>query len=307
MYNETTKMEYLNQMTMQSAKKILFTVFNNDLGYEEYFGKDMCNFTEPEILEFFVAFDSIAFESLNTKCSLLRTYTQWCIEHNLSNDNINHYDSITRQNLYDCLNKAKYEQKLITLEELKEVCENVINVRDQALCYCIFFGLYGKDGSDLLDLTAKCIDINTGRIVLKGREFIVPAWVAKIIYDSCETYQYVAYNANGVFEMRLKETDPSVFKPRDNATVDTLHSYKKRISRVLNDIGTQTSCLAMTVKRLRNSGIVYHLKRCMEAHQLTIEELYVSKYAEEILEKYYLQYPKSIIVFMTKYGVFLDK
>lgn len=74
-----------------------------------------------------------------------------------------------------------------------------------------------------------------------------------------------------------------------------------------HDIGTQTSCLAMTVKRLRNSGIVYHLKRCMEAHQLTIEELYASKYAEEILEKYYLQYPKSIIVFMTKYGVFLDK
>ena len=309
MYNEETKMEYLNQMPMQSAKKVLLTVFNSDLGYEDYFGKDLCNFTEPEILEFFIAWDSIAFESLNTKCSLLRSYTQWCIEHNLSNDNINHYDSITRDNLLSCLNKTKYEQKYITLEELKNVCDNVVNVRDQALCYCIFFGIYGKEGEDLRELTAQCINLETGHIkLLNGREFDVPVWVAKILHDSCETYEYISYNANGnVFEMSLKEDDPTVFKARNNSSVATMAVFKKRISRILSLIGKEMSCPAITAKRLRNSGIVYHLKNYMIENNLNAENMYYEDYTGEIMEKYGLQYPIGLANFNMKYGSFLKK
>lgn len=308
MYNEEVKNEYLNQMQLQNAKKIIFSIFNNNLGYEEYFGKDFCNFTNQEILEYFTALDSVAFESLNTKCSLLRTYTQWCIEHNLSADNINHYDSITRDNLRNCLDKTLYQSKFVSLEELREICSQFVNVSDRAVCYCIFFGIYGNGGEELRELTSSCIDINTGHIKLhNGRELDVPVWVAKELYDSCETYEYTVLRDNGeIFDARLRDTDPTVFKARDNSSSDSLRAFSKRISRRLSMLGKEAESVTMTTKRLKNSGMIYKIKKFMEENGLTVEEAYRSQETRDIFVEYRLKYPPSIGLFLERYESFLQ-
>lgn len=308
MYNEVIKNEYLDQLQSISIQKIARSLFQNTLGYEEYFEKDLCNFTETEIVEFFTAMQSVSFESIYTKLSVLRGYTQWCIEKNLSNDNINHYDGITKEKLRGCLNKSLYQRKVITLDELREICDGFINPSDRAICYCIFFGIYGDRGSDMRELTADCVDVQTGHIVLRnGKEFRVPLWAAQAIYDSCGEYTYYNYKSNGdISEIRLREDDPTVFKPRDNSSKDTLDLFNKRITRKMMAFSRSTDCVAMTIKRLKNSGMIYTLKNYMEKNDLTLDVAFKRREFKDILKWYGITtYPRTFGVFKEKYGVFL--
>ena len=309
MYNEKIKFDYLGQLKLPSIEKTAYSIFNNNLQYEEYFRKDFCNFVRPEIIEYFTALRSVAFESLNTKCSILRGYTQWCIENNLSSDNINHYDEISRDDLRSCLNKSLYKQKFVSLDELREICKEFINVSDKALCYCIFFGIYGNGGEDIKELSGNCIDIDSGYIKLSnGKEVNVPSWVAEVFKESCETYEYYTYKDNGdLFEMKLQELDPTVFKGRNNMSIsDDNDSFKARITRRLRKLNIMADCIALTAKRLKNSGMIWQIKNLMQKKNLTIKEAYEDKEVKNIVEWYGLKYPHSFHTFNNLYGTFLE-
>lgn len=308
MYNEEVKNMYLEQLPTTSLKKLMRSTFKNSLDYEEYFRKDFYNFIEPEIKEFFVAIQSTSFESLNTKCSLLRSYTQWAIDHNMSNDNINHYDSISRDDLRSCLNEALYSMKFITLDELKGFCDDFINPSDKALCYCLFFGIYGESGEELKEVTASRVDTANGCIDLpNGKHVNMPTWVARIIQESCETYENYSVMANGeLYRVLLREDDPCVIKSRVNATVDNNLNYKRKISRRIGLLNKEIHCVAFTIKRLKNSGMLWHIKQYMKQTGMTASEVYNDPYTKEIFKLYNVVLRPSLSIFMQQWGNILD-
>ena len=192
---------------------------------------------------------------------------------------------------------------------MREICDGFVNISDKALCYCLFFGIYGEKGDDLKNLTAECIDLNTGHIVLRnGKEVNVPTWAAQAMYDSCEEYTYYVYKQNGeIFEAGLREDDPTVFKARNNATRDGQKQFLQRVTRRIVKIREDTDNIAFSIRRLKTSGMIWAMKEYAKEKNLDTFQLFKAPYTVEIFKRYGITfYPVSFEDFKKKYLMYLE-
>lgn len=292
LYNDEIKTEYINQLRSSSVAHLITSVFKLHKQYEEYFGKDFYDFIEPEIIELLTSMNAISFTSLNSKCSVLRTYTRWAIEKRLNKDNINHYDSITPEDIYSCLNKFTQQKKYITLEELEEVSENFINISDAALCYCLYFGIYGKKGEEIKNLTGDDISLITNQVrLVSGRVLELPSNIVKILHDSCNEYDYLLPDEKRLALMSLDPTDASVFKKRINARFDTIDSNQKRIMGRLTKLKTETGCISLGISRLKNSGLLEAIKNYVDRTNVPVDKLYDDPEVKAIYKTWNMTFP----------------
>ena len=306
MYNESVKKEYLDQLVSISIRRAASSIFKSSEDYEEYFKKDICNFIEPEIREYLTGMNAISFAGLHSKCSILRTYTEWCISRNLSNDNINHYDSITPKIIKSCLNRFAEQSKYITYDELKELAKDFTNVSDAALCYCLYFGIDGDRGKEIINLTAD--DVNLGSSTVKlvtGRSVKLPDEVIMTIIDSCNEYDFILPSGKRFSTLPLDPTDPGVFKKRANARLDTVDSNNRRILNRLSKLKYETGCAALGVSRLKNSGLLEAIKKYLDKHPEHRNDLYEQDEIKKIYQTWNMTFPPIPKTFYDKVNTYL--
>ena len=287
MYNQNIKEEYLSNKS-ESIKYILNNIFIKAEIYEEMKGKDICNFIESEILEFLTGFASCSISTIASYTSLLRSYTQWCCNNNINIDHINHYDMITLNMMETCVNRIISEEKHITVDELKEVMNNMVNVCDRTLVYSLFYGICGKECVELTGIRLDDIDRNSQKVKLvTDREVYAPVDLCDMLSYSCQTYDYILTSGGKFDSLSLDENDASPFKRRSNARFSTQERAKLRIISRLTKLREDTGCVALTIDRLRNSGIIHHMKNVMESNpELNKENIFNSKEMTEILKQY---------------------
>jgi hypothetical protein len=87
--NESFKKKFIDDKST-ITKGYTVNVFNKCKDLEEYYNKDVCNFTLDQIKQLLLTFNSTSVECLRVVTSVLRKYTQFMMENNLSIDNINH-------------------------------------------------------------------------------------------------------------------------------------------------------------------------------------------------------------------------
>lgn len=307
MYNEEIKNEYLDNLISTSVKYASRSIFRYSVEYEEFFGKDVCDFIEPEIKEFLAGMGAISFASLHSKCSILRTYTQWCIERKINKDNINHYDSITPKIIKSCINKFAENSKYLTFSELKEISKDFMNISDVALCYCLFFGIYGKKGNEIINLTSDNIDIKSSEVhLVTGRTVKIPQEVVSILVDSCNEYDYIIPSDRRVSTLPLDITDMSVFKRRANARFNTEDSNNKRIVNRLIKLKTETNCRAIGISTLKNSGLLWSIKKYVDANNIN-GDLYDNHAIQKIYKDWDMTFPPAKKVFHNKVDEYLEQ
>lgn len=292
MYNEDVKNEYLDQLISSSVKRVAKSVFKNSEEYERYFNKDVCDFIEPEIIEYFTSMSATSFVGLHSRCSILRTYTQWCIDNRINKDNINHYDSIKPKDIDGCLNKIGEKNKYVTYEELRELAQEFTNVSDEALCYCLFFGIYGKKGEEIINITNDDISTVSNTVELSsGRKVYVPHEVAIILKESCNEYDYILPEDRRITTVPLMKDDPSVFKRRANARNNTIDSNNRRILGRLMKLRNETGSQALGVSRLKNSGLLEAIKNFSDNHPEYRKSLYDRQEIKDLYKKWNMTFP----------------
>jgi len=305
MLNEERKKDYLNQIFSSSVRYATEKLFRNLRGYEEHFNKDLCDFIEPEIKEFLSALSISSLNSLNSRCSIIRTYTQWCIENSLSVDNINHYDSIKMEDLKECLNPFLVKKMVLTLEELDEAVSGCVNTCDKALLYCLFFGICGKKGEEISSLIVEDIDILEGFVRSNGRILHIPKYVLRIFNESCETYKYIT-GENLDKEIIFDKEDKCVFKRRNNTTVNTQDNafirMKSRLEKIRKDNGNY---IALTVPRLRNSGVIWDMNKYFDSFDSYDKEPFHDENVREIFKIHEMRFPAIKTSFDNRFGPYL--
>lgn len=292
MYNESVKNEWLDQLTSTSIRYAASSIFRNSEEYEEYFNKDICNFIEPEIIEYFASMEAVSFFGINSKCSILRTYTQWCIDRQISKDNINHFDSITPAKLESCINRVASKSRYITFKELTELSKDFTNISDSALCYCLFFGIYGKIGEEIVNITEDDIDVNSATVkLITGREVKLPHSVISVLVDSCNEYEYILPVGKRFSTLPFDSTDRSIFKRRANARFNTDQNNNRRIINRLIKLRSETDCYALGVSRLKNSGLLEAIKQFSDSHPEYNNYLYEQPEIRDIYHKWDMTFP----------------
>lgn len=294
MYNQSIKEEYLVSKS-KSIQYILSNIFVKSEIYEETKEKDICNFTENEILEFLTGFASISLNTIASYTSLLRSYTQWCCDNNINGNYINHFNMITLKMMNNCINKIVENEKIISFEELHKVMKDIVNVCDKALIYSIFYGICGKDCVELTEIRSNDIDMNNQKIKLSTeREICIPIDLCYMLRYSCDTYDYILTSSGRLDSLSLDINDKSPFKRRSNARYSTQDKARLRIISRLIKLREDTGCIALTIDRLKNSGIIYHIKKAMKNNtELNKENIYKSREMQEILKQYNCEHIQS--------------
>ena len=286
MYNNNIKEEYLSRLNT-SSEYMLRNLFGKSELYEEGKGKDICDFIEDEIIEFLHGLFSSSSVTLLSYVSMLRIYTQWCCDNNINADHINHFDMITVEMVNSCINKIIIESKYITLEELKNVTEDIVNVCDKALIYALFYGICGEDCIELTNITANDINLTTQEIKLcTGRTIKAPAQLCYLLGQSCNTYDYILTTTSNFSSLPLYQTDETSFKKRANARFSTQERARLRVVARLSKLRESTGNIALSIDRLKNSGMIHHIKAIMKEKGISKDEIFNSSEMIEI-QKYY--------------------
>ena len=193
MYNEERKREYIqiakkNNVQLEVA---LNARFNETAPMEEKLGKDLCEWTVPEILNYYKSLVSRSLETLIVMHSGFNQYAKWCLANLFMEDSQNHFDEIDREILNsECVNKGYLDYGIVTRQELLNLLRNkeIANVSEKFLLLAIFEGVGGKGFSDFLELTMD--DFTGNKLNLPGRVITVSEELKNLAQKSSETYEY---------------------------------------------------------------------------------------------------------------------
>lgn len=270
-------------------------VFNKCRDLEEYYNKDVCNFTLDQIKQLLLTFNSTSVECLRVVTSVLRKYTQFMMENNLSIDNMNHYDSVDTDILLQCVNKNVLNNKYIDRKTLIKYIDELPNSSDGWVLLSIYEGIRGDMFCNITFTDGGGIDyINEGFTLYDGTNFKPSNKLFELACEAHETYTYEGIKNESIHLMRL--TGDRIFKCRDNIMSeddDKKKAYNRLLTRVRlckNYLNVKT----MTIPRLQLSGMVYQFKCIMEKENKTFDELFDTDEFLEIRKKFgYEKYVKS--------------
>ena len=251
MYNENVKKEFID--SYERAKNshtnalTLERIFRRIEGHEKILNKDVGNFTVNDILEMIPIFESKSAESLQVRVSLLRSYTDWFINHGLSIDFQNHFNEIQ----FSDLKKYVYENKrYIAPSVLESIIADLKNASDEV----IIRGLYeGFEVSDLSQMNIKQVDPESNCVHLISRDIICSDQLMIAIKKSIDETEYNHYGLKKYPTISELESSYVIKDLKSTRlTNDREASLKRRLLKIKDNLEYSN----LSLSNLRNSGLI---------------------------------------------------
>lgn len=82
------------------------------------------------------------------------------------------------------------ETSILTIEEVKEICNSIINFNDKVVIYGLFCGIQGKQYSDLINIKVKDIADDYSYIMINGEKFICDDYMKRILRGCIKQREY---------------------------------------------------------------------------------------------------------------------
>ena len=284
-YNKERKETYFDLLRKENPQ-IVYNIqylFKHTAPIEESWGKDLCDFTVPEILKLASTFNAASTSALSKNFSIFRRYATWCCNNKLSIDNINHFQEVSKDDFIPYVNQSK--NAVYSKEELYEIIETFMNAQDQFIILALFEKCYENDRQgDLLRISLSDINKETGILTLPtGKTRIVSSKLYEIAEKSSQEEYYYTYQKNGdLFPVKLDSTN-HIVKLKSNAKLDTEANRNKSIMRKLVLIRKNYEQPNLKIPTLKFSGIICELKKIMEQCKINKDILLES---EETFRKY---------------------
>lgn len=286
MLNPERKQEFIDSYTGTTSFNYIQNLFKKCEPMEKLLGKDVCDFIKPEILEMFASFSSFSEGTLNVYKSILKQYTDFCCNNNLSKDNINHFEEIERSELGKYINQFFKQKIYISKEKLDEWCSNLDNPVDEYLLYSLFEGIKGSFCEEITEL--KLEDLNprkqtatlcTGRTIKVSEDFI------KLAEKTNKTKSY----KSPVRSYEFSETSAEyLFKTKYDRSSETNQQKRAKVFKKITVIKGMLDAPELSIPNLQNSGMIYYLSKRMKETGMDIPTLMGTKdeVFQEIANKY---------------------
>lgn len=277
-YNNEIKCEYLNTLEGKSLD-LMRTHFKNTKHFEEDYECDLCDWNEEQIKNFLLSLNSSSKQAVAGINSLLKKYTQWCINNNINSDNINHYNNITYEEITGLLNPNANKFIIKSKEEIIEIANRYVNVSDRFLLLCLFEGI---QLNEISFIQIEDIDTKKEKIILRktGREIKVDKSLCELGIESCKNYEYLPCNGKSDFKKTtvLLAQDKTAVKLSSNAKkfdeLSKVNACKNRLKKIKEEEGTS---VMLSVDRIKKAGFIYYLKELAQKYNVEINENFWKK------------------------------
>jgi hypothetical protein len=213
MYNDVDNLKdrYLKKELNTKTKKFKEYIFNKIEPVERYdIKKDFGQMNDKEVTEVLKSFRTGSLSFLGTVTSILRNYTQFCVDNGYNT--FNWLDGYSRDILKTFISTNIVKNKFITIEQLREYQDMLVNDQDKVILDLLFMGLLGAELNEVRLLTIQDIirikDNEITKDELVGNPFIrfenklilIPEKSYSIIKDAYEEEDYEY--GNGITESK---------------------------------------------------------------------------------------------------------
>ena len=149
---------------VRSSKYITKSKINKKLNkYKESLGKKSAKDLTADDLEQFVKMNFLT-NSTNDNSKIINNIS--ILNKLLSEKGVRFI--VNSDNLIDYCTKSK-KCKYLTKDELKQICDNLVNYQDKFIVYAFFKGIVGSSCKDLLSIRTKDVAKDLSYIIIKDK------------------------------------------------------------------------------------------------------------------------------------------
>ena len=309
MYNEERKRHYIKikEDAVTLPYRSLELLFEKTEPFEEKNGRDVCEWTTQEIMEYYKYRDAYSLSSLVVCNSNLTQYTNWCLTETLVPDGQNHYQEIRPDMLESCVNKEFLSKLIISREDIVRIIDELSNYTDRYMMLAFFEGICGIRYSEMVnaiidDIDGDVISLCSGRVIpisdkLKEiAEFAAAEESYQTYGPSGKCIKYSDLNPSGAIFKVVKKNRPIA---DDSSMVQIVC---RRFVKAVDYLGLPKR---MTIKNMILSGKINFIKEIIEREGKSIEEVIVDN-RDEINARYNIDQIKSSAVFLRKYRQYFE-
>ena len=288
-YNENLKKEFVDYHRAQVGN-LYNIVFNVTAKMEQELDKDCSSFTLSEIIDLCKSFNASTVSSLNIKASLLRTYTNFCIEKNYTRDGMNHYDELSLQLMRTCINSIKGKSRFIYEDELQQIISDVSDdPRKQFIVLAPYEGLYGENVEEIGYLAPEDVFDDKVRLIT-GRILTISPQLSKIIHDAINMTEAMGHR--GIYrELYDNGKVLKVLKTSRSADVVSYQVLQTMYEIIKKDYDIPT--LGGTI--LRKSGFYKRLDELCSKHNGSFDQAYATIEYQRLAKRYNNNLSKAIV------------
>lgn len=271
MFNPKRKDRYIKWKTSHTITPDggLQRLFKKTDLYEKRLGKDVCNFVENEILNFYKVLGTRSVGSIINMNSQLAQYTDWCMHQGLVADGQNHFRILKKVDFESCVNVAAIKKiATITREDLLKEIKALPNAREQFLIL-YFFEVGTRDiAEELESLTIDQFEGNTVHLIYRDVE--VSDQLVELARQAAEEHEIYPFKTGGRTSHYSVTESKLVVKMRESSAYGNNPSrrYYTLYTKAMNYIGLPM----YKSKEIENMGKLHMLKGLAEEHGLSLHE-----------------------------------
>lgn len=260
-YNEDRKNRYIKQRESEGnfSKHYFPRLFKRCKPYEEKYGKDLCEFTSPEIENMLKTISYNATTTLVGDINQYAVYTDWCLAQGFVPDSQNHFREINRKDATRYINKATRRRGFVTPEQIKQWEKVLNNSSDKVLLWLVFYGFTYEEIAKIResDLNRENCTVDTC-----NRTGVVLSYhLIELMFESAAETIYYPVIGEGK-KIKLENSD-FVIKSRVNAIGNDYHKQRRiytRVKHILSEVGDEFASIPM----LKKSGFVWTVEQAVE-------------------------------------------
>lgn len=274
-------LDYMRSRVVQ--KTSLYGLFRKIEPYENELKKDVCLFTKDEAKKMYIELKSRSVYTLLNNNVILKAYTAWQKHYNgVESDNA--YESITIDDLRPCVDAKA--SKILSIEEIAEIEEQLLNVTDSAIVECLFQGIAGPSMRDITSLHRDMLDKENKCLVFPdGRVFDISNKLCELLDVAFDEEKYICYGES----LRVKKLagKGKLFKERDNThAADSDDRRFRAVYRKIMVIRDYVGIKELTMKGIAAAGFLYYLKSNLDESGLTLKEFLRTEKGEKLMDRY---------------------
>lgn len=272
-YNTERKLRYIdvkiNMVTLD--EHLIRMVLSRPCDFETEKGKDVCDFTEKEAVEYLVSLNKRTYDALNSEYYIITQYIDWCLSQGFVIDGQNHFKTLTVDMVRSCVNLMAADSAIITKKEFLQNLKYLENPRDQFIMLMAFEVGIKDSYRDIRNVSIE--DFKERSVALTGRKACISSKLYQLAREADEETKYY------VNEKFFSYLIPNGHIVKYTRTSKDKESEMKRQAmyrlfiKNLSDMGYE----GLRPKDIEKSGIIHMVKQLAKQHKMRTRDVVADK------------------------------
>ena len=245
--------------------------------------KSIVYFSKSEILKMYKDFNLTSVNTLQNYNNYLRAYCNFIIYK--ENKGSNCFASINKDMLKTCINEDIRRSKYISYEQLQDIEAELLNFTDCAILECLWFGISGRELTDLTYLERNQVNESKMEIIFgDGRNLKIYPRLYELLDKAFDETEYMCYGE----DIRVKRVcgKNQLYKIRDNVHKDTDAARFRWVYRKIMIIRDYVGLPNISMKSLQGSGMLHYIKQGMKDFNCGLKEFLNTEEGAKIMGQY---------------------